>query len=163
MAAAPLPRMVTSVERILLLRPFQECARKHARERRLLDQLDECVKLIWQEPSSRGLNLEQLRVCGGHPVLSARINQQFRLILVQLSTREFGLLHFDNHDEAYAWVDRNAANVPKMLGGVEELRRGYGPIARPVAFPRADEEDPIALRDAGEFGQMLEALRSTQA
>ena len=63
MAVAAPPGMVTSVERIWLLRPFLECARKHEREKGLLDQLDECVKPLWQSPRGqafvnlRGLDL----------------------------------------------------------------------------------------------------------
>jgi superfamily I DNA/RNA helicase len=157
MAIAAPPGMITSIDRIWLLRPFLRVLEKRSAEIRLRAQLDECVKALWQDPRGHGLNLEQLRVCGSYPVLSARITQQFRLVLAQLGAREVGLLYFDGHDEAYRWVDHNSAHIPRMLERVEELRRGDGPVSRPAAFPRADESDPIALADSREFSAMVEA------
>ena len=146
-----------AVERIWLLGPFLKTLRKRTREQALLAQLDECIRGLWRDPDSPGLNLEPLATAAGHPILSARITLKFRLILVQLGTREVGLLHFDNHDEAYAWVHHNLSVIPTMLGRIREVPRGEGlPASPPLAITRADEEDPIALRAAGDFTRMLE-------
>ncbi|MBI2940219.1 MAG: AAA family ATPase [Chloroflexi bacterium] len=149
--------IVTSVDRIWLLGPFHRVLDKRAREKTLLDQLDECLSHLWRNPGNVGLNVEQIRVAGRYPVLSARISRQFRLIFVQFTSRELGLLHFDNHDEAYRWVDQHVEIIPTMLERVEQIHRGESVThLRPTPFPRVAADDPILLQAQEEFRRMLE-------
>lgn len=140
-----------------ILHPFARQLRKRERETVLLQQLQECVARLWENPEQPGLNLKVLRTVGGQPILSARLNQGNRLILTPLARTHLGLLHFDEHDQAYAWVDQHARNIPRMLARWQEIERGWQPNAAEPLLPvvRADEESPLALASAAQFRQML--------
>ncbi|MGN6362720.1 MAG: UvrD-helicase domain-containing protein [Thermomicrobiales bacterium] len=151
--------LITRVDRIWLLGNCKKELDKRRRETGLLDHLDECVQRLFSNPRSPGLNLETLTRAGKYTVLSARLTQACRLILVALSKTELGLLHFDsNHDEAYNWVTRNLARIPTMLAQVEEVRRGVPVSAYAGTLPavQRDEDAPLALRAAEQFRAMLD-------
>src|SRR5438067_12463464 len=103
---APETAWVTRVDRVWLLGPFQKQFQKRQRETALMEQLADCVDRLYENPRQTGLNLETLGSTAKVPVLSARINKSYRLILTPLSKTEVGLVYFDNHDEAYEWVRR---------------------------------------------------------
>ncbi len=156
MALLTAPRMIERVERMWLLPNFLRVQQRRSNEVRLNEQLSECVRSIWADPRSRGLNLEQLKTESALPLYSARINQQFRLIFVLLSATELALLHFDNHDEAYAWVRRHEAQLPSMLERMREVPRGCGLSDGPLLpVVREDADDPVAIYAASEFEAIL--------
>ncbi|HSH78983.1 MAG TPA: UvrD-helicase domain-containing protein [Herpetosiphonaceae bacterium] len=150
--------LIRRIERMWVLQPFKKALAKRQREKVLLEQLDECIDKLFRNPSQPGLNLETLFQAGRWPVLSARINQACRVILVQLAKTEVGLLYFDsNHDEAYNWVSRNRADIPKMLERVEQLSRGV-PVSSyhgPMPFVQFAEDVPLALTAAKQFHTMV--------
>jgi len=140
-----------------MLSPFQKALAKRQRETTLIAALDECVGRLFTTPTSPGLNLEMLSSPAGQPVLSARIDRAFRLILTPLGPHELGLLHFDNHDEAYRWVDRHRAQLPTMLSRVQEVARNT-PVSRttsPMPSVRLDEDDPLAVASLQQWRRML--------
>jgi hypothetical protein len=142
-----------------MLAPFKKALEKRTREITLLTALGECIDRLFQSPTSPGLNLETLNGGEGRAVLSARIDRSFRLILTPLSAREIGLLYFDNHDEAYRWVDRHRAQIPTMLSRVEEIAPTV-PISRlnsPVHAVQVDDEAPLALTASGQWTQIVES------
>lgn len=141
-----------------MLAPFKKALEKRAREVTLLTALSECIDRLFANPTSPGLNLETLRGTDGHAVISARIDRAFRLILTPLSAREVGLLYFDNHDEAYRWVDRYRRQIPTMLSRVEEIAPRV-PISRnsaPLPVVQADDEAPVALTSAAQWARIVE-------
>src|ERR1051325_7480048 len=154
---AAMPPLVTRVERIWMLGPFRKALDKRSREASLIKALGDCIDGLFANPNAGGLNLETLHGTAGHPVLSARIDRSFRLILTPLSRHEIGLLHFDSHDEAYRWVDRHRAQIPTMLTRVQEIapripiRQSYTPL--PVL--RADEDAPLAVTSASQWKRMV--------
>jgi superfamily I DNA/RNA helicase len=155
-AAAP---RITRIDRMWMLPSFQKALAKRQRETTLMTALDECVGRLFATPTSPGLNLETLNGPANQQVLSARINQSFRLILTPLGTREVGLLHFDNHDEAYRWVDRHRVTLPTMLTRVLEIAPG-APLNRasaPMPAVRLDEDDPLAISSARHWRQVMDA------
>jgi superfamily I DNA/RNA helicase len=148
---------VTRVERVWVLSPFRKQMLKRSRETGLLDQLDDCVDQLFRDPRSPGLNLETLRNAGKRPVMSARIARGPRVILTPLGKQEIGLLYFDQHEEAYRWVDRNGANIGKMLERAGEVVREAGVRSALAAIPGADGEDePLLLRSAEEFRKIVQ-------
>src|SRR2546421_226232 len=80
--------LITRVERIWLLQPFKKALDKRRRETVLLAQLGECVEQLFRNPRHPGLNLETLHNAGRHQVLSARLTQSCRVILVPLTRTE---------------------------------------------------------------------------
>jgi superfamily I DNA/RNA helicase len=159
MDIASVPGLITRVERIWLLRPFKKALDKRRRETVLLAQLGECIEQLLRDPRHPGLNLEALHNAGRHQVLSARLTQACRVILVPLTRTEIGLLYFDSdHDAAYHWVDRNRSRLGTMLAKDEELIRGIPITAYAGATPviQRDEESPIALVRAEQFRSMVE-------
>ena len=136
-----------------ILGPFKKAREKRCREVALLRQLDECILTLWRNPHNTGLNLEQIDVVAGYPILSARITQQFRLIVVLWRGDDLGLLYFDNHDEAYNWVAHNRSRLPSMLSRVEEVPRGQSwPV---VPFPSACKDDPVSVPSEEAYREML--------
>ena len=155
-AAAP---RITRIDRMWMLPSFQKALAKRQRETTLMTALDECVGRLFATPTSPGLNLETLNGPADQHVLSARINQSFRLILTPLGAREIGLLHFDNHDEAYRWVDRHRVTIPTMLTRVLEISPGapLNRVAAPMPAVRRDEDDPLAISSAQQWRQVMAA------
>lgn len=152
------PTLVTKVDRIWMLAPFKKALEKRDRETTLLASLGACIDRLFANPTSPGLNLETLRGPAGQVVLSARIDRSFRLILTPLAAREIGLLHFDNHDEAYRWVDRHRAQIPTMLTRVQEIAP-HVPVNRsapPLPVVHMDEESPIAITSSEQWASMVD-------
>lgn len=149
--------LLAKIDRIWMLAPFKKALDKRSRELTLLSALSECVSQLFANPRHPGLNLEALRGPVGHPVLSARIDRSFRVILTPLRAREVGLLYFDNHDEAYRWVDRNREQIPTMLTRVEELAPLRPIVKGAVLLPtvQADEDEPLALSSAAEWKRAM--------
>jgi hypothetical protein len=148
---------VTRITRLWILAPFARQLARRQRERTLLEQLAECLGILCRDPRQVGLHLETLAGFRGISVLSARIDRAFRLILVPLAPTEVGLLYFDNHEEAYRWVDQHREQIPTMLTRVRELQPAAPPtawLARPVV--RATADDPIALTAAEDFRAMVD-------
>jgi len=152
------PGLVTRVDRVWMLAPFKKALESRQREITLVTALGECIDRLRANPTSPGLHLETLHGPAGRPILSARINRSFRLILTPLSAREIGLLHFDNHDEAYRWVDRNAQRIPTMLTRIDEVMSGR-PIIRSLdVLPavRRDENEPIPVISGAQLSRMVD-------
>lgn len=149
--------MLTRIDRLWMLPPFKKALEKRQREKTLMSQLDECVQSLFLNATSRGLNLETLHNTGEQLILSARINSSHRLILAPVTKTEVGLLYFDNHDEAYQWVDRNRSNLPTMLSKVGEVARGIplSTVLAPMPAVLANEETPLAIASAKQFREML--------
>lgn len=158
MVAAERPGLLDRIDRVWLLAPFKKEFGKREREKQFLSQLGECVDRLFRDPRHPSLNLETLNSTGRFQVLSARINQSCRLILIPLTKTEVGLLYFDNHDGAYRWVDRNRSRLQTMLMKDEELVRGVPLTAHftSVPFVQLDEESPLAITAAGQFKAMVD-------
>ncbi len=150
-------RPINCVARMWLTAQFLKTLEKRHQEKVLISQLEQCIADLFSDPRRPGLNLEDLRTVGSHRVLSARITKSYRLILVQSGKTELTLLYFDNHDEAYKWLDRNEKTLPTMLARTREVTRG-APLSDhlgPLPTVRSDEESPVAIHAAEEFQRIL--------
>jgi hypothetical protein len=141
-----------------LLSPFLKELQRRTREKVLMEQLHECVGQLFRNPLQPGLNLEEIDVIGSTRVLSARITQSYRLLLVAFSHSDLGLLYFANHDEAYQWERTHRATIPTMLERVQEVSRDAPAGARFTLVPavRADAEAPIAIAAAADFTRIID-------
>ena len=151
--------LITRVERFWLLANFKKQLKKREQESALLDKLQKCLDLLHRDPRNPGLNVEKLRNTGKYAVYSARLSVAFRLIFVQITKTEIGLLHFDSdHDAAYRWLDQNSNRISTMLGKDEEYIRSV-PITNYIksAMPAVgyDEDAPLAVASAEQFRQMV--------
>lgn len=148
-------RPIERVERMWLAHRFREEIARRQNEPVLLEKVCDCVEKLWRNPQQPGLNLEQIKTVDGYRILSARIDPQYRLILAALQNTEIGLLYFDNHDEAYRWVDQNLDAIPRLLQRLQELPRGAKPTD-PVPFVAIDDADPLWIVSAEALRKMIE-------
>src|SRR5205823_607741 len=109
--STPSDGWVTHINQAWMLPPFLKQLQKRQREQALLEQLGECLDLLYEDSRQPGLNLETLNTTTARPVLSARIDRSNRLILTPLAPAQVGLLYFDKHDEAYDWVRRQGPRL----------------------------------------------------
>lgn len=116
---------ITEVKQAWLLPPFLKQLQKRQREQALLEKLGDCLDLLYQGPHQPGLHLETLHTNTPQSVLSARIDRSDCLILTPLPASEVGLLYFDNHDEAYDWVQRLPGMGLSRDEHVEFIRRSH--------------------------------------
>ncbi len=117
----------------------------------LINSVIECAHALLADPRAPGLNFEALgRTRRGRRTFSARINLQYRLIVVELGEHELGLLHFDNHDEAYDWERRERPRIDAKL----EPREPFEPARATDGFTR-----PAPSDDAVEVAPDIEAIR----
>ena len=156
MAAAPTTerrdRPITHVDRLWLHASFHEALDRRRNDLPLVNSVIECVRTLLIDPRTPGLNFEALgRTRRGRRTFSARINLQFRLILVESGEHELGLLHFDNHDDAYDWERRER---PRLDGKLEP-REPFEPLCDVEALGRPG---PPA-EEAVEVAPDIEAIR----
>lgn len=151
--------LLRHISRIWLSGSFQKELLKREREQTLISSLDKCVGQLFRNPQHSGINIETIDSASSHPVLSARINKAFRLILAQVARDEIVLLHFDNHDEAYNWATHNRQRIKTMLDRTCELMSGQSlrHYKGLLAFVREDEDLPIAIQGHEQFQRILQS------
>jgi superfamily I DNA/RNA helicase len=158
MVAAQPPSLVTHVSRLWFHPPFLKELKKRDREITLVEGLQKCFDLLFSNPRTPGLNLETIEQIGRHRLLSARINQACRVILVQHSSNELGALYFSSdHDAAYHWVVRHKSTLPTQLSRDLEYVRGslIANYLGGMPIIQFDEDSPLALRSAEQFREMI--------
>jgi superfamily I DNA/RNA helicase len=68
---------------------------------------------------------------------------------------EVELLYFGNHDDAYAWADRNQDEIPRLVERAKQL----SPVARMVDVLQSvgvDQYDPVCLKSIEDLQRMLD-------
>lgn len=111
------------------------------------NQTLEAIRRLSGRDRRGGLNDELLhRYASGLEVRSARITRAYRLIFARTDER-IVVLWVDNHDEAYAWIDRHRGDIPRRFEILERpepapsvLSQGPFPIGDP------DKLDELAAR-----------------
>lgn len=117
---------------------------------RLKKETTEAIQRLCADHFSPGLHDELLhRFNSGLEVRSARVTLDYRLIFARDETRIVALW-VDNHDEAYDWVDRHLAGIPKRFARTN-LRRAAG---GPAPVPRIAPEDPVPVPDPDLLDEM---------
>ena len=151
--------IITQVDRIWLLPYCKKVLAKRSKETVLLDKLDKCIQLLFQNPRHPSLNIETLFRVGNYQVMSSRLSDGCRVIFVPLTKTEIGLLNFSaDHDGLYNWVQQTRSKIGTMLGKDEEIIRGI-PVDAYIGTTSAiayDENSPIAIASAKQFRKMLD-------
>jgi superfamily I DNA/RNA helicase len=151
---------LTRADRLWLTSGFLDSVQKRARQEALTEKIVECLDHLKRNARHPGLNLEQIHTAGSYPIYSARVTQKWRLILAGLTRKEIALLHFDNHDEAYDWADRNLHRLPSLLDDLAELPapaslKGLA-AGEPLPVVQASEDGAVAIAAAEQFRAMCE-------
>ncbi|WP_182908106.1 UvrD-helicase domain-containing protein [Microbispora sp. H13382] len=103
-----------------------------------------------QDPESPGLRFKQLK---GHPRLySARVNLDYRALLLHAGGGDYILVAVKPRQEVYDNLDKFAYQVNPVTGGIEFLdlltiggKVATEPAPTPVAMPPAEENPPEPL------------------
>ena len=75
------PGIITSVDKIWILGHCKKELNKTYKEVKLIEQFDECIRFLFQNPRHLGLNLETVDTIGKYQILSSRITNACRVIL----------------------------------------------------------------------------------
>ena len=102
----------------------------------------EFTERFQEDPTRSGLNFERLEGARDPKVRSLRVDQTYRVIVVQPERGDVILcVWVDHHDEAYRWVERKSFEVNPLSGvlqvfSVEEGQQALATAeAEPVALP----------------------------
>src|SRR5688572_25782911 len=141
-----------SRQAVFAAQDFLRAYESRSRERRLREDVDECVERFLANPRSPGLNFEKLSESDGIEVSSCRINVQYRLIVAN-DRRRFVLLYFDNHDEAYDWATGARKRIPRIVGSARTWTGDNAVVQSPT--PHLDEDVPVPVESIASLGEML--------
>ena len=140
----------------------------------------EFTERFQEDPTRSGLNFERLEGARDPKVRSLRVDQAYRVIVVQPERGDVILcVWVDHHDEAYRWVERKVFEVNPLSGVLQVYSVEEGQLAlaeaepsgtaltRPLLFDRFDDEELLlagvpqpllgSVRDL-EFEPELDAL-----
>jgi superfamily I DNA/RNA helicase/mRNA-degrading endonuclease RelE of RelBE toxin-antitoxin system len=124
-----------------------------------IDRLDRPVKgAMWdfmkkfrQDPSSPGLRFKQLK--GDSRLYSARVNDDYRALLVHVKDDEYVLVAVRPRAEVYENLDRYACQINEVTGGIEfydmpsiiEMVQAAPPTAHTGLFTRIPDSQLVEL------------------
>jgi superfamily I DNA/RNA helicase/mRNA-degrading endonuclease RelE of RelBE toxin-antitoxin system len=101
-------------------------------------------------PQATGLQLKQLK--GDSRLWSARVNDEYRALLLRLAETDWLIVSVKHRKEVYGNLDRLAYGINQITGGIEYvdlqvvqesvLRRAVPPQPRPVEQPDVPAEPP---------------------
>ena len=146
---------------------FRACARLPGH---ILNGANGALQQLCANPRYPGLHNELLDTIGGTDlpveVRSIRVQREYRVIYAKPDDRIVAL-HVDNHDEAYAWKDRNLRAIPGQVERAEPLLIPGAADPAPEAGP-ADRRPPASDPLTGEaaergLGGYLTAIGREQA
>ncbi|MFD8484294.1 UvrD-helicase domain-containing protein [Streptomyces sp. NPDC059712] len=95
-------------------------------------------------PDSAGLRLKQLQ---GHDKLhSARVNDEYRALLLRLADDDWLIVSVKHRKDVYAHLDRLTYSVNRVTGGIEyvDLQVVHESVLRPVPPPATAPTEPVA-------------------
>lgn len=102
------------------------------------------IRRLGEGDERGGLNDELLhRYASGLEVRSARVTQAYRLVFARADER-IVVLWVDNHDEAYAWLDRHLEQIP----------RRFENVGRPEPVPSVASKDPFPIAEPDELDDL---------
>ena len=103
--------------RIIISRKFAE--ELSALSRPIQKGVNGIYAKLSKNADGRGLNLETIKGAASDSMKSARVNDNYRIVLHQDGKGTFTFLHIDTHDAAYAWAKRNRFEVNPYTGEVQ--------------------------------------------
>ena len=112
------------------------------------NQTLDAIRRLSERDRRGGLNDELLhRYASGLEVRSARITRAYRLIFARTDER-IVVLWVDNHDEAYAWMDRHRGDIPRRFE-VQDRPEPAPSVLSQAPFPVGDPDDLDELAARG--------------
>ena len=110
-----------------------------------------------EDPTRSGLNFERLSTCADPKVRSLRVDQAYRVIVVQADRGDVLLcVWVDHHDEAYRWAERKHFEVNPISGVLQVFSVEEGQQAVAQAEAPLPESEPSRLFAA--FDDMFKSL-----
>ena len=142
--------------------------------KKLQKKVREFTERFQEDPTRSGLNFEKLGATSDPKVRSLRVDQAYRVIVVQPDRGDVILcVWVDHHDAAYRWVEKKTFEVNPLSGvlqvfSVEEGQRAAGaveaeptpaptPPVEPALFGNVDDEELLL---AGVPGPLLASVRA---
>lgn len=117
-------------------------------------KVQEFVSKFRRDPFSTGINYEKINDARDPNFRSARIDQDYRVILLKPDTDNvYVLLWVDKHDDAYDWAHRHQCNVNPNTGTLQLLETemvedgGEAPAAEAEAITQGVQGPLFNLRD----------------
>ncbi|MEV6965269.1 UvrD-helicase domain-containing protein [Hamadaea sp. NPDC051192] len=95
-----------------------------------------------KDPDANGLNLKQPQGARDKRVWTARVNDNFRAVLLRPDDVTFYLATIKPHDDAYTYASRIVWDVNKVTGGVEFY--DHGAIEEVLAHTQGSASEPAA-------------------
>ncbi|WP_017540944.1 UvrD-helicase domain-containing protein [Nocardiopsis halophila] len=105
-----------------------------------------------ENPNSPGLNLEILKGAEGGRLYSARINQDYRALLLHVGNSDYVLVTVRPHKDVYKNLDRLKHQVNPVTGGIEFMEIVESAELAPSGAPGA-EAGPTAPQAQGAVPQ----------
>jgi mRNA-degrading endonuclease RelE of RelBE toxin-antitoxin system len=123
---------------LALARTFLESFAKLPKKQQ--KKVREMTERFQDDPTRRGQNFEHIKQARDHKVRSVRIDQTYRMILVQPDRGDTLLcVWVDHHDEAYAWVKNRVFEVNPKSGVLQVYSVEEGQVLdeAPAPSPKA--------------------------
>lgn len=121
----------------------------------------EFTERFQEDPTRSSLNFERLKGAKDPKVRSLRVDQAYRLIVLQPDRGDVLLcVWVDHHDEAYRWVERKTFEINPLSGvmqvySVEEGQQALKAVEVSPAPPKAQAKAPARLFAAIDDEELL--------
>ncbi|NCC60075.1 MAG: DNA helicase [Verrucomicrobiae bacterium] len=126
----------------------------------------EFIDKFQNNPTSPGVNYERIHACKDHNLRSARIDNDFRAIVLAPSDGDvYMLLWVDKHDDAYSWAEQRRLSIHPETGGiqillVDEQQAAVPDVEQASTFGLFDEYKDRQLRRLGVPDAMMSSVRA---
>lgn len=118
----------------------------------------EFTERFQQDPTRKGLNFEHIAGAKDPKVRSLRVDQTYRVIVVQPDRGDVLLcVWVDHHDEAYRWAERKTFEVNPLSGVLQvySVEEGLEAISEAEPAPKKTEQRAPKLFDANDDEELL--------
>jgi len=138
------PKVAISSE---FLKSFSNVPRsKQKKVRRFINKFE-------NNPRSPGINYEKIQNARDPNLRSARIDQQYRAILLQPEdSRVFLLLHVDKHDDAYQWAQNKVCRIHPETGSLQVIDVEEEVVEKEVETPDEQLFEEVSDNELLELG-----------
>lgn len=95
------------------------------------------------DPTSSGINYENINAARDSNLKSVRIDQDWRGIVFKPSQGDvYVLLYVDHHDDAYHWAENRKIAINPVTGAMQIVLTEHVSVQEPVAAPASVEKTP---------------------
>lgn len=119
--------------------------------RHVQGKVTEFVNKFRNDPTAPGINYEKIGQAIDKKIYSARVDDNYRCIVVrQPESGTYLLLWVDHHDEAYQWAARKRCEVNPHTGAIQlfdvlTVVEAASSVAQASLFSKASDEDLLKL------------------